>query len=437
MLGRAWRDPVYGNGVALVLNSGIASALGFLYWLVVARRYDSASIGWGAAVVSAATLAALLGKAGFDAALIRFGPSASERHLTRLLWLASGAAVGLTAVVASAMLVLARLGVAGLAPELGRGEALAFLALAGGTALAWVFDAFFIAEQTALYTLYRNVAFNVLKLVAPFAVAASLAALAVPLTWGVGLAASVLVAIPFVPLALRRRRRLAGENPAAAAAPPSPAELVAYSAKNYALNVSEFLPSLLFPLLVLAALGPVANARFYLAWTVATVGFLASKAVAQSSFAALVREGSPRLALAKGALLCAVLLVPFAAGLLVAAPLLLALFGQGGHGDAVTMLRLLAISIPPLCATNLYVAYLKARAPGWELTLLPAATLVAVALASPALDAGGMAALGALWLAVQSVAAAYALVRLAIVLRRDSHDTRTVPAPLRRRAHEG
>lgn len=429
---RAWRDPVYANGVALVLNSAAASALGFVFWLVIARRYSSAQFGWGAAVVSAATLAALIGKAGFDAAIIRYGPTSNPRVLRKLVTQAALASVTLTALVSGILLALADTSVIpSLAPLRSPTAALGFLALACGTALAWVFDAFFIAEQTALYTLYRNVAFNLVKLAAPFAIAAGFASFAVPLSWGAGLAVSVVVAIALVPFVLRRRA-LVPDVPA-----PSRREVALYSAKNYVLNVSEFLPSQLLPILVLQSMGAVANARFFLAWTIASVGFLGSKAIAQSSFAALVREGHARDAIAKAARLAVWLLAPFAAFLLLFAPLLLRIFGQADHADAVLLLRLLALSFAPLTVTNLYLSYLKARRAGWELTLLPAISLAAtIGLAIPALTLG-MAGLGWSWLVVQALAAAYAGVRLTIILRRNEHGVPNHVPTLGRRAHEG
>ena len=430
MLARQLRDPVYSNGYALVLNSALASVLGFAFWLVAARRFDADDLGWGAAVVSAATLAALIGKAGFDAAIIRFGPTARDRVLRKLILYATAASVALTALVGLVILMLAGNGVESLSPLRTRTAALGFLVLACGTAAAWVLDAVFIAEQRAVLCLARNTAFNLVKLGAPFLVAGALASFAVPLSWGAGLAVSLVVAAIVVPWSLRRRV----VSPAPS---PSRGEVAVYAAKNYVLNVSEFLPGLILPLLVLETLGASANARFFLAWTIATVGFLASKAIAQSSFAALVREGPPHDALRKAARLSAIVLVPFGLGLLACAPLLPLLFGNATGPDAIALLRVLALSLAPVAVTNLFLSYLKARQAGWELTLLPAATLVAfLALVPVALAAGGMVGIGWLWLAVQAAAGLYALARLLAILRRTSHGTPANPG-LGRRAHQG
>jgi len=291
-----------------------------------------------------------------------------------------------------------------------------------------VLDAYYIAEQRATLVLARNVAFNAVKLVVPIVLAFSWGGRAVPLAWGVGLAASLVVAFAFLPWALRRHAPH-GEKPQRSA--------LGYSMRNYALNLSEFLPGLVLPILVLQALGAEENARFFLAWTIATVAFLASKAIAQSAFAALVRDPEGRASIKKGILLSAGLLVPSAILLWVAAPQVLGLFGAHYVG-AAPLLRILALSVPFVVASNLYLALLKARDSGLELTLLPLASLLVLLAAMPfALAAWGIAGAGIAWLAVQAAIGTYAAARLVAMLRRNTHVQPKLGATLRRRPHEG
>ena len=424
-LRRHVRDPLYANGMALVANAGLSAALGFVFWMVAARRFNADALGIGAAVVSAATLAALVGKAGFDAAVIRFAPSKEPHALRRLLLRATLATVGLTTLVAVCVLLLATLGVPALAPLQTPAYAAGFILLAVGTSSAWILDAFFIAEQRADGVLLRNLAFNVVKLGVPLVIAYEWGGRAVPLAWGLGLAASLVVAVSLLP------RRLAAHQPTGT--PPERGAL-GYSVRNYALNLSEFLPGLVLPLLVLQALGAEENARFFLAWTIATVAFLASKAIAQSAFAALVRDGDARTALAKGLLLSALLLGPAALVMYVGAPFILALFGPHYVASA-GLVRVLALSIAPVVVLNLYLAYLKARDAGWELTLLPLLSLGVLLATMPlALAWGGVLGVGYAWLLIQTIAGGYALARLAVLRRTAYGTTRT---GLRRHPHQG
>ena len=298
---------------------------------------------------------------------MRYAPSATQAELRRLLTRAALATLALTGAVALGLLLVAKLGVPELAPLGEPVFALGFVALALGTSLAWVLDAYYIAEQRAMLVLLRNVAFNLVKLVIPLVLAFDLAGRAVPLAWAVGLAASLAVAFALLPRALARHAPH-GERPARGA--------TGYAMRNYALNLSEFLPGLVLPIVVLHMLGAEENARFFLGWTIAMVGFLASKAIAQSAFAALVRADDERPALRKAIVLSAGLVVPPAIVLYVAAPSILSLFGAHYVGGAA-LLRLLALSIPFVIASNLYLAHLKARDASWELTLLPLASLVA------------------------------------------------------------
>lgn len=424
---RHLRDPLYVNGLALVANAGLSALLGFAFWMVAARRFNPDALGVGAAVVSAATLAALIGKAGFDAAIIRYAPATDARGARRLLLRSALASLALTMAVSLAFLAVAAFGLPSLSMLLAPQYAAGFVLLALGTAVAWILDAYYIAQQRAIVVLWRNVAFNVVKLGVPVLLVVAWAGRAVPLAWGIGLAASLAIALALLPRHLRRH------VPHASRPEGRP---FGYAMRNYALNLSEFLPGLVLPILVLQQLGAEANARFFLAWTVATVAFLASKAIAQSSFAALVRDGSARAALKKGALLSAIVLAPAMLVFGLLAEPLLGLFGQDYGAEGAALLRLLALSIPFVAVTNLYLSYLKARDAAWELTLLPAANLVALLAAMPfALRLLGVEGLGLAWLAIQAASGVYAGARLLAKLRRNTHDQHRTS--LRRHPHQG
>lgn len=427
-LRRHARDPVYSNGLALVLNAGLGAGLGFVFWMAAARLFDPGALGFGAAVVSAATLAALLGKTGFDAAVVRYVPGASPRMARKILLYSLVATGTLTALLAVGVIGLTYGPASSLASLQMPAAAFGFVLLAALTSGAWILDAFFIAEQTARVTLLRNVTFQLVKLALLFATVTVLAGFAVPFAWAIGVGASFVIAFLFVPRMIRSRVEDTRVEK------PSRVVVGKYAAQNYALNVAEFAPGLVLPIIVLEVLGSEANAVFYMAWTIATVGFLASKAVAQSAFAELVRDGPPAPALVKGAKLSLVVLGPFMLVLLVGAELLLGLFGPE-YGASASLLRVLALSLPALVVSNHFLAFLKARRTDLELTLVPLATMAALGVALPfALLYAGTLGVGVAWLTVQSAAGVYALVRIHTSLRRSPYAPRT---SLNRRPNQG
>jgi len=67
-----YREPLYRNSIAIMLNSVVGSFFGLLFWLVAARTMSSADIGLATAVISASTLIVTLSRLGMDSGLIRF-----------------------------------------------------------------------------------------------------------------------------------------------------------------------------------------------------------------------------------------------------------------------------------------------------------------------------------------------------------------------------
>ena len=73
------RTPLYKNAIYLMANTILASVLGFLFWIAVARNYAPHEVGLAAAIIPIMGFIAMLSSLGFGQALVRFLPSAKER----------------------------------------------------------------------------------------------------------------------------------------------------------------------------------------------------------------------------------------------------------------------------------------------------------------------------------------------------------------------
>ncbi|MHB8586502.1 MAG: lipopolysaccharide biosynthesis protein [Thermoplasmatota archaeon] len=409
-LSRHWQRPLERNAYYLMLNSVVGAFAGFLFWLVAARYAPPAEVGVGAALISGATLAALLGKVGFDAALIRFVPTAGARTRSNLLLLALGASCFFSFALGAVMVTLAgRVALPEMGWSAGGGLAGPVFVFAGIlTAAGWVFDAYFLSERRAGASLARNVVVAVAKvaflpilLIGPFP-----AAYALLFAQAFALAASVGMALALsIPL-LRQAPRIAGESP------PMPV-LLRYASLNYAANISEWMPSLVLPLLVVATLGPTANAAFYVGWTLAAIGLLASKAIAQSAFAEASTHGPPsfrrvyRAAMVQHALV----LAPLGVALAVFAPFFLRFFGPG-YVAAWPIIALVVASFPFTMVVNLRLTWLRASGGSAELIILPAATVGgALLLALPLMGLAGISGAALGWLVASIVASVVSFFR--------------------------
>lgn len=411
-----WQDPLYRNGYFLMLNSASAAGFGFLFWMIAARVYDRATVGWGVGVVSAMTLAALLGKFGVDAALIRYVPAAGTRQRRKLVLGSLAMATALTLACASVLLFLFPTLLPVLAPL--REEpvyAILFMTFAAAMSATWVFDGYFIAERRAGLTLAKNLVLNGTKVLIPLIGIAAASRFGIPIAFGTAILLSVATAVLFLPHLWRRA-------PAANGPLIGKRAFLAYASVNYVVNVSEWLPSLVLPLIVLALLGAEANATFYIAWTLAGLAFFLTKAVSQSTFAEMSHDPH-RLGhhLRKGAKHSAAVVVPFLLFGSLLGSLILQVFGPEYAREGYPILLLLLASSVFVAVVNLYLTLLKARDARTELVLLPAALLaLALAGAYVLLPLLGLPGLGAAWLGANVIVATYALTRIPTHLRRSA-----------------
>ena len=73
-----FRIPLYTNAIYLIASTAVTSLLGFFFWMVVARFYTQAEVGFSSAVLSAISLLTILSLVGLNFTLIRFLPNADK-----------------------------------------------------------------------------------------------------------------------------------------------------------------------------------------------------------------------------------------------------------------------------------------------------------------------------------------------------------------------
>jgi len=70
--------PLYRNAAYLMMVTAVTSLLGFFFWMIVARYYSEAEVGYSSAIISAISLLAMISMAGLNSLLIRFLPQAEK-----------------------------------------------------------------------------------------------------------------------------------------------------------------------------------------------------------------------------------------------------------------------------------------------------------------------------------------------------------------------
>jgi O-antigen/teichoic acid export membrane protein len=334
---QAQADPLVRNSFFLMATTALSAASGFVFWLVVARLYPTGEVGLATSLISAVTLLSYFSQLGTGSSLVRHLPTTAERaaHV--------GSAVATVAVagvlVAGTFVVI----LPWAAPQLAfvyssPGHVLAFVALTVAVALNLLTDSVFVALRAARYNLLVNgVLMSGVKVALP-AFFVSLGALGVFFATGIASVVAAVVSILAIctRLEIPVRVRISGRVLR---------ETFRYSLASYASSCLNLAPLMVIPLLVLAQLGPVVAAAYFVAFQLATLVNTVSFAVGESFFAegSHEQEDLARLTRRAAAVTLAVL-VPVVATVVTVARPVLAVFGPDYPAHAYGTLVVLVMS---------------------------------------------------------------------------------------------
>jgi O-antigen/teichoic acid export membrane protein len=397
---RQWNAPLFQSGFALLLGSGLTSALGLPYWVLAARSYTPAEVGRGAAVLSALVLVSGATQLGLAGVLPRYLPvrSADARRIVTIAYLATLAA-------GATLATLAVLTVSVWSPSLrflGH-DVLWAVSFVAGVMIWNVFtiqDSVLTGIGQARWIPLENASYSVAKIALLLAFAA--------VSWEFGIVVSWLVpalaaAIVVTGVLLARVLQRGGDRPA----PPRSAirRAIRLSLGNYAGNLASLASGAILPVLLLNGLGARSTAAFYAAYTIAMALPLVGAAFATSFTVQAAAHAAQMRRLCRQTILGSyALLIPLVIALLLAAPDILGLFGGPYAEQGDTVLRLLSLSALPnvLVVVGLGIARIHHRG-GLIAFSQGAMAIVVVGLTSLRLDSAGVDAAGTAWLIAQTL----------------------------------
>jgi len=354
-MGRHLGDPMRRSAYALILATGLTSGLGLVFWALAARWLSTATVGIGAALISAMALLANLATLGLRNGLIRFLPTAGSA--SRRLILTSYALCAAAAVVAAILFLIGQPLWATRLDFL-RTSPLAVLAFVVGTAL-WVV---FVLQDHVLVGLRQAAWIPLENGLCSLAKIALLPLLALTGGWAVFGAAVIPAAAAVVivtALILRFLGRTTRDGPRTTI---PVTQLVRFAAADHLAALLWMATADLLTLLVLDELGPEASAYYFLANTIGYTLYL----VVSNVGSALVAEGARRpedtVRLARQAAWNAARLVaPLVVVGVLAAPLLLGVLGPDYAANGTVVLQLLLLSALPQVLVGTAVATARIR----------------------------------------------------------------------------
>lgn len=407
LLAPVLRSHVATDSALLFANTLVVAALGVFFWTLAARLYSLPSVGFSAAVVSAATLVATFANLGLGAVVVRYLPVAGHRGRAISLW-----ATGIPAVAAA---LIAVAGVAfpvwPLAADLLAGGPQGTLipaVLAVLTAVMFVQDSIFIARRQARWVLVRGFASSLVRfaLLVPLAGAGAYGLMGVYLG---GVCVSVAIGAG-------AWSRPAQDTAAPDTIQPSVREMAKYGSTNYLSGLFAQAPQLLYPVLIASQVSHLAAGAFSFSWMAAAMMLQLPASAANVLMSQLVRNPSvldERAGRTTRWLLLAMVGLSLIMG--VGLALFAGIFLPASAGEITAYLPLLMAGTLPFAWIRMRSMTLALSGDLRSLTLINGVVAVmAVALPLALLPAYGVLGLEVGWVASQTVGV---LISVAIGLR--------------------
>ncbi|WP_370332168.1 alpha/beta fold hydrolase [Mycolicibacterium hippocampi] len=340
-----------GIDIAAVMTSSAATGiLGFVFWTVAARGYDTAEVGRASAIISSASLIAILANFSLGSLYERFLPlaGADTSQLVRR---------GIGFAACTALLFGTVFVIVGPRSQLFSNwvEALLFPLFVAVLAFYALQDQILIGLGRPRTIATKNIGQSTAKLVAVAALIPLATGTAIVWSW-VAPAAVITAVIAVVVIRREIARR---EGPPDL---PPRRDLFQFFASSYAINAVHVTVPLLVPLIVVAQLGTEMNAYFSMCWLVVnTLGILIGATAAPFVATASTPGADLRSCTKRFVLLCGGAAVAGCLALLVAAPLILSILGPDYAEHGTTLIRIMAFTLPSVALMTIYTALARLR----------------------------------------------------------------------------
>jgi O-antigen/teichoic acid export membrane protein len=345
---RQLKNPLYRNGILLILNSIVLSGLGFLFWAIVVRIYSARDVGLATTLLSSIELICNLSLLGFNIALIRYLSQSKEKN--KMI----GSCFMLSGFIALTISTIFILGLNSFSPKLlflkeTKLYIFLFILFTISYVLFTLIDSVFIAYRKVKFVVLKNIIFGLLKLMFPFlliVLGAFGILISVEISGIIALIISLIIGFIYlnIKIALKIKKEIIKN-------------MLRFSIGNYISNTLLYAPSLVLPLIITNLINPETTAYFYLSIMLAGLLFIIPYSISQS----LLAEGShnPRNIkqnIKKSFRFSYLILIPAALILMILGKYLLLLFGKTYSDNAFMFLQLLVLSSIFYAINIIYIA---------------------------------------------------------------------------------
>ena len=400
-------DPLFRNSFFNMASTFILGALGFVFWIIIARLYRTEDVGIATTLISLMTLLSSFTILGLNVSLNRYLPKSD--HKNELI----NSSFVIVTLVAFFACVVFFLGLQSFSPQLIFLRSNIFYIILFTlfvTCCSWniLIDSIFMAFRAAKNILIKNTIISVLKLIFPFALTA-FSAYGIFAANSAAFAIGVFIAFAILLLTFKIR-------PSISVNVSLVKETSAYSFANYIADFMFNMPFLVLPVIILNELSAKYAAYYYVAAMLQNVLRIIPLATAQ----ALLTEGSYdetelKNHVKKAVITISAILLPAIAIIILGGDLLLRVFGKNYADESFHFLQIYSVST--IFAAFLLIANAIMNIKHQIKSLVISNTIAAflTLYLSCSFISGGLLGIGWGWILGQAIAS---LVSLFLITRR-------------------
>ena len=323
----AIQDSLLKNSFFISLSRLSDVGFGFLFWLFAAKIYSIEDVGIACALIAFLDIIILLSRLGFDNSLIRFIPLREPKDVFNTsFWI--------TCIASSVIAIIFLCTISFISPTLLfiTNSSLLFILVVIACSITFTTGFAFMALRRSNYRFLQSLTMGIrIPLLVPLIIFGSLGIfLSVGIGYLIAAFVGLLIIVTIIPIRYSINREYIRES-------------FNFNVLSYFASLTQVLPTLIIPILILNILGSQNAAQFSVAFAIGNIIYIIPTAIGTSFFV----EGSHGINLRKGAIrsLTAiyVLLLPAVLVILLFGDSLLGLFGVE-YIAGLDLLKFLAIS---------------------------------------------------------------------------------------------
>lgn len=362
----AIRDRLLQSSFLLMSSFVISNGLGLVFWAYVGRYFDADSAGFLAAILSGASIVAILSSLGLSTSLIRYLPNPAKNGNDLVNYATTMNLIASFMFGALLSLVLFFIGSSYDSFSLSPFILACIVVVAIGTSLNVISDSIFVGKFVAKLIPIRNTVIGIARVVLLLGLflmgfIGLILAYTVSVILSIGLTFFVLF-----PSAIRGYT-----NRISFSAGKDNVDFSHYSRSSYPADVLSSVSYVYFPFLVAGISGLPEAAFFYIAWSVGSLSFLLPSSLTTSFFAESSNrtelvDSLERRTMAYGLLGIAVVFLAF----IVIGESILGLFGSLKSDESLGVLLLISASACPMLLLKVKITRLRLQSRLKEVTFI-------------------------------------------------------------------